>query len=91
MFSWAELSTGPTGEGGLDWITGTLPSTADKGWGATHIGLVSRWQRSQGRRSCSQSHDSASGELGGRKLTGGEERRRWMGLHGLTATGPNRS
>eukprot|EP00961_Rhodomonas_salina_P123749 1667683-Rhodomonas_salina.1 len=60
MFSWAELSTGPTGEGGLDGITGTLPSTADKGWGATHIGLVSRRQRSQGRRSCSRSHDAAS-------------------------------
>eukprot|EP00961_Rhodomonas_salina_P049743 668507-Rhodomonas_salina.1 len=39
MFSWVELSTGPAGEGGLDWITGTLQSTDDKGWGATHIGL----------------------------------------------------
>eukprot|EP00961_Rhodomonas_salina_P104407 1405519-Rhodomonas_salina.1 len=73
MFSWAELSTGPTGEGGLDGITGTLPSTADKGGGATHIGLVSRWQRSQGRRTCSKSHDSASGGVSRRMLTGGAE------------------
>eukprot|EP00961_Rhodomonas_salina_P177365 2391717-Rhodomonas_salina.1 len=32
-----------------------------------------------------------AGRLGGQMLTGGEEWRRWMGLHGLMATGPNRT
>eukprot|EP00961_Rhodomonas_salina_P281429 3802572-Rhodomonas_salina.1 len=63
MSSWAELSTGPVEEGGLAGMTGTLPSTADKGWDATHFGLVSRRQRSQGQRSCSRSHEAASGRV----------------------------
>eukprot|EP00961_Rhodomonas_salina_P236988 3203268-Rhodomonas_salina.1 len=32
-----------------------------------------------------------AGELGWLMLTGGEERRHWMGLHWLTATGPYRT
>eukprot|EP00966_Prymnesium_polylepis_P289650 6690480-Prymnesium_polylepis.1 len=88
MSSWAELSTGPVEEGGLDGMTGTLPSTADKGWGAAHFGLVSRRQRSQGQRSCSRSHNAASGRV--RRVhthgRGGEE-----ALDGVARVGGNRS
>eukprot|EP00961_Rhodomonas_salina_P173943 2345852-Rhodomonas_salina.1 len=76
------------GGGGLDGITGTLTSTADKGWGATHFGLVSRRQRSQGRRSCSRSRDAASGRV--RRANahgrGGEE-----ALDGVARVDGNRS
>eukprot|EP00961_Rhodomonas_salina_P189855 2561400-Rhodomonas_salina.1 len=88
MSSWAELSTGLAEEGGLDGMTGTLQSTADKGWGATHFGLVSRRQRSQGQHSCSRSHDAESERV--RRANahgrGGEE-----ALDGVERVGVNRS
>eukprot|EP00961_Rhodomonas_salina_P009632 130427-Rhodomonas_salina.3 len=89
MFSWVELSTGPAGEGGLDRISGTHQSTDDKGWGTTHIGLVSRWQRSQGRLTCSLSHyHSVRGKV---RLVNAHGRGGEEALDGVALVDSNRS